>query len=315
VQELELQIEQARGYNESLQPLRALNTLAYQGFLKLCSYLPLRRAFWIARMVGALRYRRRRKDTEPNPKLAAKASADQVVAWVKRSSELLVCEDLENHLFSRIGKENIHELIEVRGLENLDAALSRGKGAILYSGHVRGHFTFFAALGLLGYIVNIIGRHLSRGAYWLDGRLQDRRVANLRERAGCRFLWAQASNFAVAAKAYNALRSNQVAAIEIDKALFTRTEEVDFLGGKEAFPTGPAILAQTSGAPLLNFFIHRPEEQLPQIAEIGAPYYVSEDVRVATQHCASSLEQGILRYPAQWNHVCYPRWGIWKPKG
>jgi KDO2-lipid IV(A) lauroyltransferase len=277
--------------------------------------MPTNLAYAIARKVGALRYARRRGSMEPNPKLAVRGTADQIAAWLKTSSELMVCEDLENHLFSRIDKNNIRDLIEVRGLENLDAALSKGKGAILYSGHVRGHFTFFAALGLLGYPVNIIGRHLSRGAYWLDGKFQDRRVANLCERTGCRFLWAQASNFGVAAKAYRALKSNQVAAIEIDKALFTETVQVDFLGGKEAFPTGHAILAQTSGAPLLDFFIHRTHGQGPQIAEIGTPYYVGQDIHSATQHCAARLEESILRFPAQWNHVCFPRWGIWKPKG
>lgn len=236
------------------------------------------------------------------------ATPEQVDEWLERYFELAASEKLDAHLYHRMGAKDIGRLIEIRGLEHLRGALERGGGAILYSGHVTGHFTFFVGLGVQGFPLNMVG---------FPGELEqwvaDRRNAFMERRLGFRFLRMQAANFGIAVKATNALRRNGIVTIEIDQTESRPTVEVDFMGSPGYFPAGAALIAQASGAPLLSFWIHRPESWLPQIAEIGEPYYVSGNVADAVRHCAAVLERSIVVDPPSWHPWLFSRRLVWEP--
>jgi len=104
----------------------------------------------------------------------------------------------------------------------------------------------------------------------------------------------------VALQGLNVLRKNEVLFMLFDAPSTTRNIEVNFLGRRVAFPSGPAVLAKRSGAPLLNFYVYRADPWVPQIAEIGTPFYVNEDIAAAVQHYVSCLEDKILQHPANW---------------
>jgi len=290
-----------------------INTLTYRSLLSLTSFLPRKLAFQVARKVGNLRYSKKRLAIELHRDLesALGASPEQIEDWLKRSFELATCEDLESHLYSRVTRETISELIELRGIHHLALALDRGKGVILCSGHVRGHYTFFAALGLLGYKPNVIGHPPVYGPSPIERWFYQRRDTLMQRKLGCRFLLIEPDNFGVAVQAANALKRNEVVTIEIDKTSSRRTVEVRFLDGRVPFPSGPALLAQVTGAPLLNFFVYRPDQWTPQIAEIGPPLYVADDLVSSIQRCARFLEERILQHPAEWYHLWFPKWRLW----
>ena len=304
-----------RKHNENRWLLLA-STILYWFPLLLISFLPRRPAFGIASHVGRLKYRRWRsriKLQRANMELRLGASPEQVEGWLERSFELATYEDLECCFYPRMTKENIGGFIEIRGLENLTSALGRGKGVILYSGHVRGHFTFFVALGLLGYRLNLIsspgrsGRNLIES--WFYGR---RRTTLMEEKLGYRILLMQPPNFGIAVQAANALKRNEGIIIEVDLPLTRQNAEVCFLNGRARFPYGPALLAQVTGAPLLNFYLYRTDKRLPQIAEIGPPFYVSNDLAGAIQHCATQIGDKIFQYPASWNTWLFSKWNLWE---
>jgi len=170
---------------------------------------------------------------------------------------------------------------------------------VLYSLHVRGQYALCAALAKLGHPPSIVGYPPVRGMVPFDRRFRQWRYSILEE-LGCRCLWMSRDNFGVAVKAANVLRANGVLVMFMDVSHRKLGVEVTFLGGRARFTSGPALLAHTTGAPLLDFYIHRGEAWFPQVAEIGPPLTVAGTVQEATQECAARLEAHLLRHPAQW---------------
>jgi lauroyl/myristoyl acyltransferase len=296
------------------------NNLAYLLALFLASLLPRRPALHVGRRIGRLQHRRRGARARPyeaNMRSLLGASPEQAAAWMGRLFELGACHDLEAFLYARVTGEDIGALIEVRGMDRLRSALARGRGAILYSGHVRGDYTLFAALGLLGLGPHIVSRRLGAVVRreGIDRWFYRRREALVARRMGCEFTWMAPDNPAAAVQAARALRRNEVVVLEIDNSPARQQVEVTFLGRRVRFPPGPVLLAQATGAPLLDFYLHRDDRWIPQVAELGPPFHPSEDVAAAVQHCASRLEAKIREHPESWATWLFPRWHLWKDLG
>jgi KDO2-lipid IV(A) lauroyltransferase len=290
--------------------MSAANTYAYHSSLFVISFMPLGWSLQAARRIGRLRYRSRRPLIEPEKQLVLVATSQEIETWLDQSFQLATCEDLEALLFKRLTRESLATIIELRGLENLKVALDGGKGAILYSGHIRGCFTFFTALGALGHRVNITGKGMGWGHSGAEQWFLERRNDVMEKNFGCRFLKMEDDNLGVAVKATLALRHNEIVTLAIDKTVSEKAANVKFLNGTKEFPCGPALLGQATGAPLLSFYVHREHEWQPQIAEIGPVFYASGDVQQAVQHCALQLEQNILKRPAAWYSLWHPKWKL-----
>ena len=133
-----------------------------------------------------------------------------------------------------------------------------------------------------------------------DRRFRQWRYSVLEERFGCRCIWMGPENFGVAVKAANVLRENGVVVMFVDSLHRKLGVEVSFLEGRWRFTSGPALLAKTTGAPMLDFYVHRGEGWFPQVAEIGAPLAPCDSLAEVTQACATRLEQHVRGHPAQW---------------
>jgi Kdo2-lipid IVA lauroyltransferase/acyltransferase len=271
------------------------------------SWLPFRLAYASARRLGRLEYRVRRGE-EPflRPELIEGLALDagEVERLSRRSCELSVCQDLEYCLYTRSRGRGLDRLIEVRGLEHLEAALAGGRGAILHSGHIRSDFTLFAALIARGHTINVVGIHPARCLRAARLGLCKRCSRRLEDRLGFRFLWMEADGFGVAARAANALRRNEIVVMEVDTPYVEReTAEVSFFGVPTIFAAGHAVISELTGAPLLDFFVYRDESWVPQIGELGPPFMVVDGIQAAVQESATRLEAHARRYPAQvyWN--------------
>src|SRR5258708_33654395 len=107
--------------------------------------------------------------------------------------------------------------INVEGRGSLARAVGRGKGAVLYSGHLRSGFTILIGLAMLGYpLVPIKDRRDFPGHNWAE-RLFYRRRIRLLEKLGCQMLWTIPPNPLLTAKASAALRDNKIVVILIDR--------------------------------------------------------------------------------------------------
>jgi KDO2-lipid IV(A) lauroyltransferase len=239
-------------------------------------------------------------------------STEQVERWLERCFELSVSEDLDWPLFRRMKKKGVGPVIEVVGREHLEEALGYGRGAVLCSGHFFGHFTAAVALSLLGYPVNVAGLFRDTLRDDADQWYPERRQAFV-ESLGCRLLRMQARGIGATQGAISALSANEVVLTLIDHTPVKQTIEVPFLGCPGFFPSGPAWLARSAGAPLVFFRVGRTERWLPEVMSVGPPFWVDDDVEAAVRRLAASLEAAILADPPSWGPWLYPRKFVWSP--
>ena len=184
--------------------------------------------------------------------------------------------------------------VKVTGMENIDAALTEGKGVILISLHLGNLDLGIRILGDLGYPVNAIVDNLSSGQ--LNAFLQ-----NPRKIGGAKLINVkEASN-----KLIDVLRKNEILALMIDSPNCLKGVKVK-LGQKWVLlPTGPAIMAIRTGARLIPCWVTRSSNTtFHAIAGKPIEYQstgnLSEDVRVITQNTVTAMEDITRQFVDQW---------------
>ena len=286
-----------------------MRVLSLRLVMLVVAYLPSALRRRAIRRLARLRYNRYQAGMRPqaaNIRLRLGVSEQEAEHILQRWFELELLAIVDGVRSRSLDARKVRAVIEIRGIEHLDDALSRGRGAVLTTGHGTGLTLFFAALGALGYRPSLIRlkAHDRKGrlARWLYERY-NRRL----ERHGCTNLWMEPSGFRVGVLALNALRRNELVISPVDVSQSGDDAEVTFLGGPALMPRGMAVLAKAANAPLLSFFVYRDTDGR-QIAEIDAPVEVTE-VDAAVQHSAKALERQILVHPADWSpwHV-FDRW-------
>jgi lauroyl/myristoyl acyltransferase len=118
-------------------------------------------------------------------------------------------------------------------------------------------------------------------------------------------------DFAVAARAANALRRGELVTVEIDHTHSERNLDSTFLGRPARFPLGPLVLARSTGAPMVPFWLHRPKRRVPMIAEIGDPVVVGDDLAESLRACLEPLEASIRAHPESWSTWLFPERSLW----
>lgn len=205
----------------------------------------------------------------------------------------------------RLGCQTPAEIIEgfdVVGYERIDAALERGKGAILALPHLGGFDFAGAFLAARGAAPIVVVEALEPAALfdWFVS-VRDRvgmTVIGLDENAGTRVA--------------QALRDNRVVCLLADRDIAGDGVEVDFFGERTTMPAGPAVLALRTGAALMTascyFTPHGGHN-----ATISTPIVVQRegtlraDVARITQQLADEFEELIRASPEQW-HLMQPNW-------
>jgi lauroyl/myristoyl acyltransferase len=205
---------------------------------------------------------------------------------------------------------SLARLVDIRGLEHLEAARAGGKGAIVCSAHFGSYQTAFSLIHRCGFPVTTIGRwwwKFPPGQSPLTGRVWQyvfaRRVLRHRQRPNIE-PWP--GRMGVAVQAATALRANEVVTICSDapplEAELTRTVDVPFLGQHATMLPGVVGLARLTGAPVLMMTARRADgDYSRQVVEISPPVPMDGDAAVAFGHCVSAMEAGIKAYPADWD--------------
>ncbi len=103
----------------------------------------------------------------------------------------------------------------------------------------------------------------------------------------------------------NALRRNEIVAIQGDRVYGPSWETVSFFGQPVKFPLGPFMLAYVSGAPIIPGFVIR-EKWLRYREVVAEPIYLprtgnrSKDLRVALERAVRVLESILDQHNDQW---------------
>lgn len=189
--------------------------------------------------------------------------------------------------FSSLTRSELMRTVRFEGRENLDRALSLGKGVLLLTAHFGNWELLGAALAACGYKVNAIVRELRV-------KRLDRLVNELRSAAGFRPLYRERG----LKSALLSLKRNQILALLADIDTKSEGVFVDFFGRPAYTPAGPALISMKTGAPIIPAFIVR--EGKGHRVFIGEPIRPTGDVRSDTQRLTEVVEGFIRRHPHQW---------------
>jgi lauroyl/myristoyl acyltransferase len=197
--------------------------------------------------------------------------------------------------------EWIRRTAEVDGLENIDAALSVGRGAIVALPHL-GNWD------MAGARVAASGVDLVAVAETLEPPALFEWFAAARRRIGIDVIALGAGSASAIA---GALAANRVVCLLSDRDLAGTGVEVEFFGERTTIPGGPALLALRTGAALLPSAAYFTGGR--HLARIGAPITVRReqglraDVERVTATLVAHMEDAIREAPEQWL-LMQPNW-------
>jgi phosphatidylinositol dimannoside acyltransferase len=185
----------------------------------------------------------------------------------------------------------------VVGLPLLDAALARGKGAVLTLPHT-GNFDVSGIwlVGHQGPFTTVNERLKPESLY--------QRFVSYRESLGFEILPSEGGAYRVLMER---LRANKVVCLVADRDLSKRGIPVTFFGEETRMPAGPARLAAATGAEILvvdNLFT---EDGWGLRIHTPIVVHGREDVAPATQRMADAFAADIATNPADW-HMMQKLW-------
>jgi KDO2-lipid IV(A) lauroyltransferase len=220
------------------------------------------------------------------------------VAAVFRSGALNYWDTLA---ISTLPPTEVVRLVDIDGLEHLDAAVAAGRGAIMVGAHLSS--------------VGLAAQALPARGYQMVGLLEPTRppevfefFARQRQAHGARLLALSPSALR---ELLTTLRHGGLVALVTDRDVTGTGPIIDFFGQPTHFPDGAAVLSVRTGARILPAYAIRRRDGTFQ-AWIEPPLPVpSGDTRTAvsqlTHAVAKRLEYHIASHPQQWT-VFQRRW-------
>lgn len=189
-----------------------------------------------------------------------------------------------------VAREKFKQRIEIVGLENLDRALEKGKGIVIFTAHI-GNFEWGACrIALEGY--DIWGMGMERKFEPLNRFFEQKRLSKgLKTIYNNRILGI-----------FKKLKKNQVVAIPTDWAPHSRSKAVNFFGEKARIPNGAIHASLRSGAALIPSFIYR-KDKYNHFQIVGKPidletegekkYLIKENMKKMTKVLEKYISENI----------------------
>ncbi|MBN1574246.1 MAG: lysophospholipid acyltransferase family protein [Deltaproteobacteria bacterium] len=200
--------------------------------------------------------------------------------------------------------QKIIENCPISGIEHLESALKKGKGAILLSAHLSNFVLMIVRLTMTGIPFNVVLKDPSnetlKGVY-----------KRYQEICGIERIDAD-KGFSATKDILRALKNNEIVIIVADERKKRDGIIVPFFGRDALTAPGPAILVLRSGAPIVPAFIHVVEDSKFDI-EIFPPIEPEltgdkeKDIYNISLIMNEVIEKQIRRYPDQWAWT-NPRW-------
>ncbi len=205
--------------------------------------------------------------------------------------------------FPRATPESLRRIVECQGLENLEAAQARGRGVILFTGHLGAWELSSFALSAFGYPMSFLVRRI-------DNLHVEQMIENTRTRFGNRSIDKRAAMRPM----LRTLRAGGTLGTLVD--LNTQPHEgifVDFFGIPASTTSGLAALALRTGAAVLPVFVPWDENKKRFILRVDSPLTIiptgnqKEDIKQLTSLFTSVVENYVRKYPEQWLWI-HKRW-------
>jgi KDO2-lipid IV(A) lauroyltransferase len=194
-----------------------------------------------------------------------------------------------------ITPENIHKRVDVDGLENYQAAIAQGNGALSIVAH-------FGNWELMTIAVPIFFKPMYIVYRPLDNPVIDNMVEYVRTMQGNELIPKGGSGKRI----MELLKENQIIGILSDQNV-AKSEGVfvDFFGRPACTGVGLAVMAMRSGAPVVPAFMARQKSGkykliLKPAIEVVCTENYESDLVVNTQRFTKIVEEIVCEYPDQW---------------
>ena len=199
----------------------------------------------------------------------------------------------------------IKEKVVIEGREHLDQALREGKGVVAVSAHFGNFPLMLLKLAREGYKTSAIIRP-TRDAEIEKYFLQQR------TKLGLNTIYSQPRKQCVD-NTIRLLRNNELVFIPLDQNFGNGAGVfVDFFGQQAATATGPIVLAQRTGSPILPMFIIREKGDMHRVI-IEPPLQLEkqgsddEMIYANISKITKLIEEYIRKYPHEWGWM-HRRW-------
>lgn len=230
-----------------------------------------------------------------SPEEARKIARQSVVKFGRMIVEVL--------RFPLLNRDTIDSVVKTDGLEYLEEAYAKGKGALMCTGHFGNWELLGANVALHGYPMLSIARKQNNSA-------MDLFINEYREIVGQKVAYNRGKEGILAMGRY--LKEKHLLGILYDQDT-NDTGVTTTLFGKEVItPAGPAVFSRTFGCPILPIFMHYDENGGCR-AKIYPPLYAEKtkdkdrDLSQVTEKMMAVLEQEIRANPPMWFWV-HDRW-------
>jgi KDO2-lipid IV(A) lauroyltransferase len=282
-----------------------INTWGYLAGWKLVRVLPAPVANTLFSLVADFAARRNgpgvrqlRKNLTRIVPQADPVELDELVRRSMRSYARYWCETFR---LQSMDKEVIRRKVDavISGVENLDAALAAGNGAVIVLPH-SGNWDVAGLwlVGHLGAFTTVVERLKPESLY--------QRFVAYRESLGFEILPA-AGGLGSFRTLLDRLRTNKVVCLVADRDLSRNGIPVNFFGEQTKMPGGAARLAATTGAALLPASSWFTEDGWAVRIHPRIRVTSREEIPAATQAIADSFAGDIAAHPADW-HMLQKFW-------
>ncbi|MEP6921948.1 MAG: lysophospholipid acyltransferase family protein [bacterium] len=204
---------------------------------------------------------------------------------------------------ARVTPEELQRIVDCEGLEHLQAAQARGRGVILFTGHL-------GAWELSSFALSALGRPLS----FMVRRIDNPRIEEMVNAVRTRFGNQTIDKNAVSRAALRHLNEGGTLGLLPDVNMLAREGVfVDFFGTPASTTSMPAKLALRTGAAVVPIYVPWDAERQRFVMRIESPLVVEQtgndevDVIQLTSQFMSSIESIVRRYPEQWLWI-HKRW-------
>lgn len=188
--------------------------------------------------------------------------------------------------------------LDVPSVDPLRNALSRGRGAVVVTGH-------FGNWDIAGKLLHDYGRPINIVMGKETNASTRDYVQHARERVGMRIIYSDSSVFS-SLNMIHALRQNEIVALQLDRMLSAgRTQLVPFFGAAAPFPAGPFVLARLANAPIISVFIPRLGAR-HYADRVAGPFMLPRARSDASaldhvmREVVGELENVVREFPTQW---------------
>lgn len=260
--------------------------------------VPPRLAYAACDLIGGLAYRllpRPRRSVRYNLARVTRESGSDLERSVKEVFKGGAKYYYDTFRIPALSDDRLLQIASIAGLERIDRALERGRGAIIVTAHLGSPALVAQLLGLRGFKVTTPAEPVKPDALFeLLSRVR-----------GGRGIKLVPLSTGITRELTEALGRNELVGLVADRDLQGTGVLVDFFGAPFSLPAGPVMLAMRTGAAIVPGFTCRTgdgrfEGYMGEEVQLESTGNLKVDVKSNTQRLAGEMEKGIRRCPRQW---------------